>query len=302
MKPSTPNMDIQTVGFFNFLLAVLKRWVFLFFLFLGILTGSLAFVIDNFALLMVVMGLGLVFVGFVWAAFLVYRDLSLAYQQALTPKPFEKNRRVGIAITFVPGNEFAYSMSDPYAGQEVHITRMQKTKGMNCHFDERGIFFINDQVYYMMGRGRLEINLQLQNTGDHPLEVASIHAEDNLDVNHLRIYNDGIFLNGIRVRLPVRLESKETITLQSRHKISVAMGSNDALFAADIRALPRLILHEVFVEAADMDGRHLTYVSELKTPSKTLIDLYVKQWQEYGQAEYLLLAGHNPAAEPRVSQ
>jgi hypothetical protein len=291
-------MGIQTVGFVNFLLAVLKRRVFLIFLFLGILTGSLAWVLAGFVLLMVVTGLGLVFAGFVWAAFLVHRDLSLAYQQALTPKPFEKNRRVGLSITFVPGNEFAYSMSDPYAGQEAHINRMQKTKGMNCHFDERGIFYINDQVYYMMGKGRLEINLQLQNTGDHPLEVASMHVEDNLDLNHLRIYNDGILVSGIKVRLPIRLESKETITLQAQHKISLAMGSSDALFAADIRALPRLILHEVFVEATDMDGRHLTYVSELKTPSKSLIDLYVKQWQEYGQAEYLMLAGHASVGEP----
>ncbi|MEP7135256.1 MAG: hypothetical protein ABI904_10015 [Chloroflexota bacterium] len=291
-------MDIQTVGFVNFLLAVLKRRVFLLFLFLGILTGSLAWVLVGSALLMAVTGLGLVFAGFVWAAFLVHRDLSLAYQQALTPKPFEKNRRVGLSITFVPGHEFAYSMSDPYAGQEAHINRMQKTKGMNCHFDERGIFFINDQVYYMMGKGRLEINLQLQNTGDHPLEVASMHVEDNLDLNHLRIYNDGVLVSGIKVRLPIRLESKETITLQAQHKISLAMGSNDALFAADIRALPRLILHEVFVEATDMDGKHLTYVAELKTPSKSLIDLYVKQWQEYGQAEYLMLAGHAPVGEP----
>jgi hypothetical protein len=295
-------MDPQASRFVNFLLAVLKKRVFLIFLFLGILTGSLAFLISNLAMLITVSGLGLVFAGFVWASFLVHRDLSLAYQQALAPKPFEKNRRVGLAITFVPGNEFAYSMSDPYAGQEAHINRMQKTKGMNCHFDERGIFFINDQVYYMLGKGRLEINIQLQNTGDHPLELASIHAEDNLDVNHLRIYNDGIFRSGLRVRLPLRLESKETITLQSRHKISTAMGSNDALFAADIRALPRLILHEVFVEATDMDGRHLTYVTELKTPSNLLVDLYVKQWQEYGQAEYLMLAGHSSPGEPQASQ
>ena len=191
-----------------------------------------------------------------------------------------------------------YSISDPYSGQDVQITRMQNTKGLTCRFDERGIFFINDQVYYMMGKGGIEFNIQIQNSGDNPLEVTALHTYDDLDLSHLRIYNDGLFLHGSRLRLPFHLGRGELITLQSKQKISSTMGSSDALFAADFRALPRFILHQVVAEAVDPDGRKLTFTSEIKTPSKPLADLYMKQWQEYDQDEYLVLAGFQ---KPEVS-
>ena len=292
MKPSSSKTDLKSTRFFDFILAVLKKRVFQLFLILGIAAIVVQFTAPAFALPTSV-GLGLVFLGFVWSAFQVHRELALAYERAITPVPFQKNRRSGLTITFVQGREYAYSISDPYAGQDVHINRMQNTRGMNCHFDGRGIFFINGQVYYLMGKGGLEINIQLLNSGDAPLEITAIHVDDNLDLNHLRIYNDGVFLSGSRVHLPLRLAKGEVITLQARHKISLALGSNDGLFAADFRALPRFILHDVVVEAMDATGSRQTYAAEIKTVSQSLKDVYVKQWQEYGQEEYLMLAGES---------
>ena len=114
---------------------------------------------------------------------------------------------------------------------------------------------------------------------------------DDLDLAHLRIYNEGVFLHGDRVRLPLRLPKGEVITLQAKHKISLALGSNDGLFAADFRALPRLILHEVAVEAVDANGNRQIHTGQIKTDSQSLKDVYIKQWREYGQEEYLMLAG-----------
>jgi hypothetical protein len=290
MKPSTPKVDRPSTGFIDFILAIIRKRIFILFLLLGMAALVLQFTVPGFSL-PPVLSLGFVFFGFIWSAFQVHRELALAYERAITPIPFEKNRRSGLSISFAQGSEYAYSIADPYAGQDAHINRMQNTRGMNCHFDARGIFFINGQVYYIMGRGGLDLNIQIINLGDGPLEITAIHVYDDLDLNHLRIYHDGTFLHGDRVRLPLRLAKGELLALQAKHKITLALGSNDGLFAADFRALPRFILHEVVVEAVDANGNKQIYTGEIKTASQSLKDLYVKQWREYGQEEYLMLAG-----------
>jgi len=289
MQPSTPDVKVQVIGFWRFLLVILKRRIFLLFVLLSIVTLILQLATNKSELSSVY--LGLLFVGFVWSAYQVHRDLALAYQEATTPKPVQKNRRSGLSISFVPGNEYAYSIADPYAGQEAQLDRMQNTRGMHCHFDERGRFFINDEIYYSMSRAGLEINMQILNPGDGPLDVVAIHVNDDLDLNHLRMFNEGIFLNGGRLPLPLKLGSGELVTLQARQRISLAMGSNDGLFAADFQALPRLILHEVMVEATDSLGKRQAFWGELKTASKDLKELYYKQWREFDQRDYLMLAG-----------
>ena len=291
MKPSTPKVDRISARFFiDFLLAIFRKRIFILFLVLGIAALFLPFIVAGFSLLPV-FSLSIVFVGFLWSAFQVHRELVLAYERAITPIPFEKNRRSGLSISFAQGSEYAYSIADPYAGQDAHINQMQNTQGMNCYFDARGIFFINGQVYYLMGRGGLDINIQIINSGDGPLEITAIHVYDDLDLNHLRIYHDGVFLHGDRVHLPLCLAKGELLALQAKHKITLALGSNDGLFAADFRALPRFILHEVAVEAVDANGNRKIYTGEIKTASQSLKDLYVKQWRDYGQEEYLMLAG-----------
>lgn len=301
MKPSTPKVDLPSAGFMGFLLAVLKKPVFLLFLFLGIAGLVLQFTRTGFSLSLVLY-VGPVLVGFVWSAYRVYRELSLAYERAVTPIPFEKNRRSGLMISFVPGSEYAYSIGDPYAGQEGQLTRMQNTQGMNCHFDERGRFFINGQLYYVMSRGRLVLNLQILNSGDAALEITAIHVYDDLDLNHLRIFYEGVFRHGGKLHLPVHLAKGELVTLQAKHRISLAIGSNDGLFAADFRALPRSIAHEVAVEAVYVNGNRQTYTGEIKTPSQALTDVYVKQWREYGQEEYLMLAGYGRAGDGAMGE
>jgi hypothetical protein len=292
MKPSTPRVDQPSTRFIDFILAIIKKRIFILFLFAVIVALVLQFTVPGFSLPPVIY-LGFAVLGFIGAAFQTHRELASAYERAITPIPFEKNRRSGLSISFVQGNEYVYSIADPYVGQHAHISRMQNTQGLNCHFDARGIFFINGQVYYMMGKGGLEINLQIVNSGDVPLEITGIYVDDNLDLNHLHIYNEGIFLRGSRLRPPLKLDRGELVTLQAKHKVSRSTGSTDGLFAADFRALPRFISHEVAVHAVDTNGNRQIFTGQIKTPSQSLKDLYVKQWREYEQEEYLMLAGYS---------
>jgi hypothetical protein len=174
---------------------------------------------------------------------------------------------------------------------------MQNHKAMKCRFDERGIFFVNDEIYYLMARSGLEINFQLFNSGDVTLDILSIYVDDNLELNHLRIYLDGVFMRGGKVQFPLRLEKGEFITLQARHNISLGLGSTDALFAADMCSLPATILYDVIVNTANKNEKRQSYVAELPTPSKDLVDLYVRQWQEYDQMEYLVLSGQRKVGD-----
>lgn len=290
MQPS--DSEIKAPGFLDYIVVIFKKRIFLLLLFLGVAALILSYAVPEFWLPPEV-SVGIILFGFVWRAFQVYQELSLAYQDVITPKLVQKNRRSGLSISFVPGNEYVYSIADPYAGQEAQLDQMQNTKGMRCHFDERGRFFINDKVYYSMGRGGLEINMQILNPGDKPLEVVAIYVNDDLDLNHLRVYSEGVYVNGSRLHLPLKLGKGELITLQARNRISLAMGSNDGLFAADFQALPRLILYEVMVEATDAAGKRQVFWAELKTASKTLKELYYKQWREFDQQDYLMLAGGN---------
>ena len=290
MKPSTP------ASFLAFILSVFKQRFFILCFGFFVLVVGLQFTVLSFTLSPVVY-MGVILIGFIGGAYQVQREVMLAYVRAITAVPFQKNRRSGLTVSFVQGGEYAYSISDPYAGQDAHITRMQSTQGMNCRFDARGRFFIDGPGYYLMGKGGLELNFQLLNSGDAPLEITGIHVYDDLTLNHLRIYNEGVYLQGGRVRLPLQLGKGELLTLQARHKISLALGSNDALFAADFRALPRYILHEIIVEATGTGGNRQRFTGELKTPSGALKSVYVKQWREYEQEEYLFLAGEGAKVE-----
>jgi hypothetical protein len=285
------------IEFKNFILGLFKRRVFLYFWLIGALALLVPIFLPKF-FPSIVLGVLILLAGFVWTAFLDHRDLLRAYQGAVVTVPVEKNKRSGVAISFVPEIEYKYSIADPYAGQNLHISRMQNNKDLKCRFDERGIFFINGEVYYLMARGGLEINFQLFNSEDVPLDILSIYVDDNLELNHLRVYLDGVYLRGNKVRFPLRLKKGEFLTLQSRHTISLGIGSTDALFAADMRSLPISILYDVIVNTSNDKGKRQSYVAELSTPSQTLVDLYVNQWREYGQHEYLVLAGHEQTGDP----
>lgn len=153
------------------------------------------------------------------------------------------------------------------------------------------------RVYYLLGRGNLEINFQLYYSGDVSLDILSVYVDDNLELNHLRIYLDGIFLLGNKVRFPLHLKKGGFITLQSRHTISLGTGSTDTLFAADILALPESVLYDVIVNTSNENGKRQSFVAELPVSSRSLVDLYVNQWREYDQQEFLSLAGHKQARD-----
>jgi len=280
--------------FKNFIFAILKKRVFLISLVLSVVALYIQLNLSDFSLPQFYT-FGFVFLGLAWSAYQAYKELSLKYQQALSQIPDENIKISDFSISYVHGNEYAYSLPDPYSGKNHLITKMQNTKEVKSHFDERGIFFVNDKVYYLMGKGNLEINIQLQNSGNLPLNVLSVEVDNNLGLNHLRFFNEGIFLHGKEHHFPFQLESGELVTLQARYTISINRGSNKALFAADFRSLPRFITHKVSIDALDSDENNQTYTAELKTPSQSLVDLYVKQWQEYEQEEYLILAGYHLA-------
>jgi hypothetical protein len=103
-----------------------------------------------------------------------YRDMSVAYREIAFPKPVEKNLRSELSVSFLTGNEYAYSISDPYAEQNLYITKVQNSRGVKCRFDGRGVFFINDKVYYPMATASLAIQIRMENTGDLPGD--SIHS------------------------------------------------------------------------------------------------------------------------------
>jgi hypothetical protein len=299
MKPKIKKERLPTPRFSefkNYLIAVFKKRVFIVFLLLGVIAFFIPIIAPSFSP-PIALDVFLVFIGFVWAAFLAYRDLYHTYQRGVVTVPVEKNKRSGVAISFVPEKEYLYSIADPYSGQDHHITQMQNNKGIKCHFDERGIFYINGEVYYIMAKGGLEINFHLFNSGDMSLDILSIYVDDNLDLNHLRVYLDGVYLRGSKVRFPLHLKKGEFITLQARHKISLGTGSTDTLFAADMRSLPQSILYDVIVNTSNENGKRQSYVAELATSSKSLVDLYLNQWREYGQQEYLVLAGNNPVGD-----
>jgi hypothetical protein len=295
MKPLVKQAEPAThpfSGFRNFMVAILRNRVFL----ICLLLALLVFTIQGFTALFAlpsVFYLGFAFAGFVWAAFRAYKDLSVAYRNVITPKPVEKIARSELSISFLSGNAYAYAIGDPYAGQNHYITKMQKTRGVKSRFDERGVFYINDQVYYRMSKASLTINIRIENSGDLPLDVLVIRLENNLDLNYLKLAKDEICLHGKKLSLPFPLQSGEFALLQAKYEIIASKDSTNDLFAADFRALPRSILHELAFDTNDAHGKRQTYSSKIETSSKPLIDLYVKQWREFDQQEYLFFAGHS---------
>ncbi|HAV77105.1 MAG TPA: hypothetical protein DCX53_07110 [Anaerolineae bacterium] len=275
----------------TFIVAILKKPVSLISFLLGIAALSVQLTLSEFSLPQFY-SCGILFLGFAWSAFQVFRDLSLEYQKVIYTQPFEKIPKSNISISFIERNEYRYSISDPYTGQNNNITKMLKNKKVKSHFDERGVFHVNGKIYYCMGKGNLEINIQLQNIGDVSLDVLSMDVDNDLDLNHLLLIPMGIYFAGDNLRFPMHLKKGDLINVQIRYKVSINRGSHEGLFAADLHSLPRLISHEISTETMDENGNNRAYISEFKTSTKPLIDLYVKQWREYGQEEYLILAGY----------
>lgn len=301
MKRLTEKIALSTSllpEFGNFLVAILKKWVFLVFLLLDGIAIVVGFNDSRFSISQIY-HFSFVFIGFIGSAFLAYRDLLPAHQKISAP--VEDIPKSDLSISFVTGNEYTYSISDPYSGQNNYITKMQKTKGVKCRFDERGVLFINDKVFYVMGKGSLEIHVRLENSGDLPLDVLAIRSENDLDLRYLQIFNDDVFLNGKKLQFPFHLKRGEFVVLQSKSVISLGKDSSNAEFAADSRSLPKSISHEISFDTSAADGKIQTYVSKIKTSTKPLIDLYVNQWREYDQDEYLILAGYGPALDAKDS-
>jgi hypothetical protein len=297
MEPLMKKVFSLFYEFGIFILAILKKWIFPLALLLSIGGIILQRTYPEIYTLPQVYYLSILFVGFFWSAFLVYRDFFLAYQVITDSMSAEDTSKSELTISFAHGREYSYSISDPYSGQNLHMTRIQNTKGIKSRFDEKGVFFINDEVYYALAAENLEINFHIQNSGNLPYDVTSIDLDNNLNLSHLRFKNEGVFHHGKRLQCPIRLESQELIVLQARYKITTSIGSNEALFAADIQALPQSIQHKISVDTFDENKEKQSYISEIKTPTKPLIDLYVKQWRDYGQFEYLILSGHSPTGE-----
>jgi len=289
MEPSRQRPTASFRGFGAFLTAVIKKRFFLVFLILALLL----FLLQAFALefsLPASLYLGVVFIGFVWSSFQVYQDMLLARKKLSNTVPIKKFSGSRLSASYFEGNKYVYSLSDPYEGRNQYITKMLETKGVECHYDDRGVFFINGEVYYVMGKGTLEINLRLHNSGDMSLDIRSVDVDHNLELSHFRMVEAGVFRHGGKLRYPLHLEAGEIIAIQIKYKISTNQGSNAALFAADFRALPRLILHEFSFDTIDLMGNEQMYTLEIETPSKPLSDMYVKQWREYDQEEFLVLA------------
>lgn len=293
MKPlvQKPELPLHPfTGFRNFLLAVLRNRVLLVVVGLALLALSLQW-LSTPLILPPSFYLGLAFAGFGWAAFQAYKDLSQAYRKLLIPKPVEKIARAELSITFLSGNPYAYAIADPYAGQNHHFTKLLQTRGVNCRFDGRGRFYINDKVFYRMSKASLVLNIRMENTGDLPLEVTALHLENNLDLNYLKLSKSEVTLHGKKLSLPLPLQCGEFVLLQAKYEISASKDSNNELFAADFQALPRSIVHELSFDTQALPDTRQTTLAKIETLSKPLLDLYVKQWCEYDQAEYLFFAG-----------
>jgi len=294
MKPLFSKIDLTLppfAGFRNFMAAILRNRIFLLWSVLDILALSFGWIDPRFALPQVFY-FALAFIGFGWSAFRAYRDLSLAYRNILFPKSVEKIARAELSVSFLAGREYDYSISDPYVGHNLDITKLQKTRGNKCRFDGRGVFYINDQVYYAMSKAHLVIHIRMENSGDLPLDVLAVHLENNLDLNYLKLTRDEIALHGKKLGLPFHLNSGEFVLLQAKYEISAGKDASNDLFAADFQALPRSIVHEISFETSDVHGNKQTSVSKIETLTRPLINLYVKQWREYDQKEYLILAGY----------
>ena len=277
--------------FKNFILAIFRKWIFLVFVLITIIAVIVQWVLPEFSPPLSLY-FGFLFVGFVWSAFQVYKDLLVTHRKMLVT-PVEKAPTSELFLSFVAGKEYKYSVSDPYSGQNLYITRMQKTPGTRCRFDGRGVLYINDRVYYVMSKGSLEINIRVENSGDLPLDILDIRSDNDLDLRYLHMISDDVFHNGNKLRLPLHLKKGQFVVLQLRTRIAPGKGASNAEFTVDFQSLPKSVVHEIYVGTKDIKDRTETYPLKIEIPSKPLVDLFVKQWREYEQEEYIVLSGHS---------
>ena len=236
--------------------------------------------------------LGFAVIGFVWSTFEVYRDLLLTYRKSV---PEVKVLTSKLSVSFVEGNEYAFSLDHPYKGeiQEFRMEKIRRDNTIKTHFDENEVFFVSDKAYYELPEGWLAINIRLENIGDFPIDILAINSNNSLNMTDgMGMHTEDVLISNNSVLYPLHIEMGEIRILKVKYSISTNLFSNTAQFAASFRSLPKSIWHEVSFDTIDLKGKKQLYKIKAETFLRPLIDLYVNQWRRYYQSDYLRLAGY----------
>jgi hypothetical protein len=105
-----------------FFVALIKKWLFWLTLLVEGVSLIAQYINPKFQLHQAFY-IGFAVIGFAWSAFEVYRDLLSTYRKSI---PIVKEPISELSISFVEGNEYAFSIFHPYDGQEYFIERTKK--------------------------------------------------------------------------------------------------------------------------------------------------------------------------------
>lgn len=273
-----------------YFLALLKKWLFWLFLILDAIALIIQFLDPRFRLEQIYY-IGFALIGFAWSSFEVYRELLQAHRKVL-PEKF--NPISSLAISFVEGNEYSVFIDEPYPYSNIQIVLNQiEREKLESHYDEYGILFVDGKPYYQLPSAYIDMNLRVENSGDLSIDIIDIEKTVDLAYSPVRVFSDAaINENGKAVIFPKHIKSGEIFLVKARVSVSVGISQNPAQFAATFRQLTTPFNATILFETLDSIGKNHSYGVKIKISWKPVIDLYINQWQQYYQKDYLRLAGY----------
>lgn len=291
LRDRVKSLDTIFLDLWSFISLLTRKWLLWIFLVLDFIALIIQYNNPNYKLPQGYY-VGFAVLGILWSSFQVYRDLLTDYKKLI---PGTSNRISNLDISFVEGNEYKFSLDDPYGDGIERIKRRAKDNNSDFRVDENGIIYIDDIILYSLPEGYLEINFRIENTGDFPIDILDIDVgEDATNYTLTRPVSFGVntlIVDSKPIQFPLYINAKDVIVISSKDKISLGIGANYAKFAAEFQKLPKSFRVNAKVDTLAEDGKRKTYTTSLDISWRPLIDLYVGQWKHYSQTDYLRLAG-----------
>jgi hypothetical protein len=275
---------------------VAKKWIFWLFLILDIVTLIIQFIYPQLQIPQFIY-IVLALIGFFVACFSVYSELLGNYLKIAENKNIVFTPKPHLELSLIEGNEFSFEIVPPYqtlAG-DLHIHRLKEDKNKsNWHFDEQGIFYVDDEIYYLIPDSHLSLNARIENDGNIPLDILLIdyRAGEHLRVEPFMFYPDKIIMGDKPIKYPICIEPSAILFLQISFRITIPSELSEAQFAAGFRKFSQQFNTFISLDTMDGSGARDYYNLEKKLVTRPLIDLYIAQWQNYHQHDLLRLAGN----------
>jgi len=286
-------MKTKALELVSFLRLLSKKWILWIFVTLDIIGIFIDALLPD-STLPIIIYIGVVFVGFLWAGFQVYHDINEQLNKAKekvnelsldTYIDTEEQGEPDLSLELIEGNEYSYSLIP----EKSTWAMWQKTVGKDVNKNKDGE--VPD-----LPNSRIALHLRIVNIGNTSLDILSIEAIFGYgSEQHIFEFSSSTARDseGEDLNFPIFLKPRHILICDLSTGITPYTGLNRAQIAARIGDNKLDIITqpvEINVEARNPKGGSMPFQLETNVKVRSLKDIYLDYWGKNKLDDLLKLA------------